>query len=95
MSEQFSLESPRQMAEAVAPIFKRYGWTYWDSREPPEAERIEEVIRDLIKFAAGSDSSTCSIGRFTVTQDDDIPNEFEVLLNLGCYQQIPKKRSSP
>lgn len=58
----------------LAPIFRMFGWTWFDAGEGdqiPTANEIRKTIEHLIKDVVDNDWEYCSTGRITVTRQSD------------------------
>lgn len=68
----------RHAAQTAAPLFKLYGWTYFDNDTPPNLNRLEQTITELVSHTVhhfneqlerGEEFPEASVGtgRFFVT----------------------------
>jgi len=59
-----------EFSKKLEVLYEIFNWTWWDSEEPPTAEKIEEHITNLIKgMKKSTDSVSC--GGITIEKEDE------------------------
>lgn len=75
-------DSVETVAARLRPIFALNGWTWFDSDQPPTAERIEQTLRNFLVDLADGSTYGIETGRIKVERDKDF-DCFRVFVEVG------------
>lgn len=84
MKSPTELVTVTQMGEAIAPLFKKYGWTWLNDRESPSVDRIATEITNFLNHLRKDRKAISMRGsKLLVVRDDEFPKSYEVFVSIG------------